>query len=66
MIKGLGGAKLPQAPSPETTPMSYDQFGFVLLKLALLGFVFFNTEPRDCLGRTSPNSEMTGFVSTGT
>ena len=41
MIKGLGGgAKLPQAPSPETTPMSYDQFGFVLLKLALLGFVF--------------------------
>ena len=33
--------------------VSLDHFGFVLSKRVLLGLVFFSTEPRDWLGRTS-------------
>jgi len=34
--------------------VSLDHFGFVFSNFVLLGLVFFNTEPRDWLGRTSP------------
>ena len=33
---------------------SLDYFGFVLSELVSLGLAFFNTKPRDWLGRTSP------------
>ena len=34
--------------------VSLEPFGFVFSNSILLGFVFFGTEPRDRLGRTSP------------